>query len=178
MAVACIENLDFLRIPQSAIGAGLAHTVWPGRLQRLTRGCLTGAVGRGFELWVDGGHNEAAAKALAIWAEGEGSGPVHLVVGMMKGKDAAAFFRALAPVVASLYAVPITGQANAWPPQELCQAACDAGIKAMSVSGVPEALAAIGRQHGQPSAPLSRVLVCGSLYLAGQVLAENGESCG
>jgi dihydrofolate synthase/folylpolyglutamate synthase len=176
LALACIENLDALRIPESAIARGLARAIWPGRLQRLTKGRLADALGRGFELWVDGGHNEAAAKAIAAWAEDEGSGPLHLLCGMMKGKDAAAFFRALAPVAASLQAVPIMGEANALPPEALCRAAREAGIEARSAGGPAAALAEIGRRHGGMSARPSRVLVCGSLYLVGRVLVENEES--
>ena len=157
VALACLDALGPPAAPDSAVARGLAAVRWPGRLQR-----LPGAR----ELWLDGGHNPSAGAALARAAAGWTDRPLRLVVGMMQGKDPRRFLAPLALRAASLAAVPIPGQENALPPEEIARAAAALGIPA---STAPSLCAALGE-----AAPRDRVLVCGSLYLVGRALADMG----
>lgn len=151
---------------EDAQAEGLRRVEWPARLQRLTRGPLIGLLPPGSELWLDGGHNEAAGRMLAEqldrWAA-DGR-PTHLVFGMLNSKAADAFLRPLAPRAASLQSIAIPGEPNSFTAEEAARQAPGVVPRAC----LAEALAAL-----PPDEPL-RVLICGSLYLAGRVLAENG----
>jgi dihydrofolate synthase/folylpolyglutamate synthase len=159
-------------VAPEAIARGLVQVEWPARLQRLTRGPLVAALPPDWELWLDGGHNPDAGEALALeaarWARER---PLHLVFGMINTKDIAGFLAPLAPFARSLQALTIPNEANAVPAATLVQAARGLG---MAARPVPDAAAAIDALvAGEASGP-ARVLICGSLYLAGTVLAENG----
>jgi len=156
-----------LAIPEAAYAAGLRSVEWPGRLQRLT-GRLAARLPPGFSLWLDGGHNPGAAAALAAHLAAWADQPLHLVVGMKSGKDIAGFLAPLLPLAASVYAVVEAGQHLAAPLDEVI--AASAG-RARPGPTVVSALAAIGRE-----APPGRVLVCGSIYLAGEVLKQDAPS--
>lgn len=153
-----------LPVPDPALARGAAHAVWPARLQRL-RGRLARMLPDGSELWLDGGHNpgagEALASHLAAWRD-----PVHLVVGMKQSKDPAGFLRTLLPHAATIWAVSEPDQHLALPVEEIVQAS---GGNARPGPRVQDALSAIGRIP-----PVGRVLICGSLYLAGEVLKLDG----
>ncbi len=170
LAIACAEILPDITVPDRAIGEGLVRAVWPGRLQKLTAGPLARILPRDWELWLDGGHNAAAGAALALQARVWREKPLHLIVGMMETKDAEGFLRALAPHSASLRAVAIPGHETCRDPAELAEIARRLGLDAQTCAGVEAALRAIVGQAPQPA----RILITGSLYLAGEVLAENG----
>jgi dihydrofolate synthase/folylpolyglutamate synthase len=127
------------------------------------------AAGLGAELWLDGGHNPAAGTALAEALTRLPPRPLHLVAGMLRTKDSAGFLAPLAAMARDLQAVPIPGEAATLGADETVAAARAAGIAAEAASGVAEAVARIVAQ-----VPQARVLICGSLYLAGRVLRENG----
>ncbi len=167
-ALACAAQLNSFDLDATAQRRGLAEAVWPGRLQRLAGGALLDALPEDWELWLDGGHNTAAAEGLASMAEHWRDKPLHIVYGMMRTKATEAFLRLLAPGAASLSAVPIPGEAGALSADEAAAAARSAGFAAEPFESVAKALAALR------SARPARVLICGSLYLAGRVLAENG----
>jgi len=167
MAIACAENLAGFTVTEAAIAEGLRTAKWPGRLQRLDATCFTNRSTPDVELWLDGGHNPAAANALATCLRSWTDRPLHLVVGMMNGKDPRAFLEPLAPHVAALWAVPIPGETGAHAPGVIADAACALGLPAQTRDSVAAALDVI--PAGSPS---QRVLICGSLYLAGQVLAQ------
>jgi dihydrofolate synthase/folylpolyglutamate synthase len=120
-------------------------------------------------LWLDGGHNPAAGEALAGMARGWRDQPLHLVVGMINTKDVAGFLRPLAPHTASLTALTIPGNPAAVAPEEIASAGRALGLVADTASDATTAL-----KHLATAGPPARVLICGSLYLAGTVLAENG----
>jgi dihydrofolate synthase/folylpolyglutamate synthase len=168
-AIACLENLEGFALPPRAIAAGLRRIEWPARLQRLARGPLVDALPEGAELWLDGGHNPGCGEVLAEAAAGWRDRPLDLVVGMLKTKDTAGFLAPLAPHARRLYAVTIPGEENPLPAEAIAAAARSAGLAAESAPSVAAALAAIAGKGGSP-----RVLICGSLHLAGCVLAENG----
>ncbi|MFO0996880.1 MAG: folylpolyglutamate synthase/dihydrofolate synthase family protein [Alphaproteobacteria bacterium] len=170
MAIACAEHLDGFRIDESAIRTGIAKAVWPARLQRLAGGRLATILPTGWELWLDGAHNPAAGAALAAQAAGWRDRPLHLVVGMLATKDAQRFLEPLAPFTRSLVAVPVPGHAAALPAADVEKLARGLGIQATSAADTGAALYAITAKSPRPG----RILVCGSLYLAGTVLAANG----
>ena len=155
-----------LGIPDAAIARGIATAEWPARLQRLT-GHLASRLPVGWELWLDGGHNpgggEALAAQLAIWRDR----PVHLVVGMKQAKDSAEFLRPMIPLAASLWAVSEPEQHNALPIEAII--AASGGI-ARPGPCITDALRQLPREDGP-----ARVLICGSLYLAGEVLKQDAS---
>ena len=153
-----------LDIPEPAYAAGLRAVEWPARLQRLT-GRLAARLPAGFSLWLDGGHNPGAGAALALHLAGWNDQPLYLVVGMKSGKDIGGFLAPLLPLADSVYAVAEAGQHLAAPLAEIIAAS---GGRAIPGPTVASALAAIGRE-----APPGRVLICGSLYLAGEVLKQD-----
>jgi len=164
-AIAALRELGFGRIEARA---AVTEAEWPARMQRLTRGPLVEAAGP-CELWLDGGHNPAGGEAVAATLAALPRRPTHLVCGMLNTKDVAGYMRPLAGVAQSLTAVAIPGEPNTLPAGDTAAAAASAGLAAATA---PDALAAVGRiAAGQPGA---RILICGSLYLAGQVLRENG----
>ncbi len=168
-AIACLEQLPRLDLPPQALARGLSHIEWPARLQHLTRGPLVALLPPGWELWLDGGHNPAAGAVLAKVAAGWRDRPLDLIVGMLNTKDAAGFLAPLAPHARALRALTIPGEENALPAAAIAAAARASGIAATECAAVEAALRAAIATAGP-----ARVLICGSLHLAGVVLAENG----
>ncbi|MCR5872102.1 hypothetical protein LRS12_16130 [Sphingomonas sp. J344] len=138
-------------------------------MQRLTPGPLHALLPAGAEIWLDGGHNEAAAQSVsATLAQVANGRPAHLILGMLSNKDATGLLAPFAPLAASFTAVPVPGHAH-HDPADLAATARALGIPSTATApDVPTALASI-----QAAAPL--VLILGSLYLAGEVLRENDE---
>ncbi len=167
-AGAAIAGLRLLGLDAAACEAAVSRPEWPARMQRLTRGPLAEAA-PGIELWLDGGHNPGAGEALAATLAGMARRPTHAICGMLNTKDVGGYMRPLAPHLAGLRAVSIPGEKNTLSAAETAAAATAAGIRAETAGTVAEALAAIAAE-----APRARVLICGSLYLAGSVLRENG----
>ncbi|MFL1462387.1 bifunctional folylpolyglutamate synthase/dihydrofolate synthase [Roseococcus sp. DSY-14] len=163
IAIAALRAWNPPWLTDAAIAAGVAAARWPARLQRL-RGHL--APPAPWELWLDGGHNEGAGLALAEALAGWRDAPLHLVVGMKKGKTAAGFLRPLLPLAASVTAVREPGQHLAMEVEDIVAAS---GGRARPGPDVASALARL-RQEEAPG----RILVCGSLYLAGEVLKADG----
>ncbi|MDE2575306.1 MAG: bifunctional folylpolyglutamate synthase/dihydrofolate synthase [Rhodospirillales bacterium] len=145
----------------AALARGVATAQWPARMQRLS-GRLAAKLPSGWELWLDGGHNPGAGVVLAEHLAGWRDRPVHLLVGMKQAKDSAEFLRPLLPHAASLWAVAEPGQHLALPVEAIVAAS---GGVARPGPTVASALAAVARMAGP-----ARVLICGSLYLAGEVL--------
>ena len=172
-----VAALRALGMREPAIARSMTDVEWPARLQRLKSGPLTQIV-EGAELWLDGGHNTAAAAAVAqhLGAMGEDApAPVSLICGMMGSKDAVGFFRAFEGLARRVYAVPIAGEAGAASAEDIASAAVKAGLTARMAGSVEAALRSIAADIKYDFAdPHPRVLICGSLYLAGQVLRENG----
>lgn len=167
-AGAAIMALRHLGFPEAACEAAITRTEWPARMQRLRRGPLPAAAPQA-ELWLDGGHNPAGGEALAATLAQMPRRPTHAICGMLNTKDIAGYLRPLAPHLVHLHAVSIPGEKNTLPAEVTADAALAAGIAASQAEGVAQALAAITATD-----PAARVLICGSLYLAGTVLRENG----
>ncbi len=146
----------------------MQSVVWPGRLQRLEAGPLTAPLKPGQQLWVDGAHNPAAARALAGWVRAQDR-PVHAVLGLLETKDPAGVLEALAPACASLSAVPIPGH-RCFPADGLAAAARAAGVgEAVAAKDLEHALCLTAARAAEGDI----ILICGSLYLIGQALSEN-----
>jgi dihydrofolate synthase/folylpolyglutamate synthase len=158
IAVAAIRASG-LGISDAAIAAGIGSAEWPARMQRL-RGRLAAMLPAGWELWLDGGHNPGGGVALGEHIAGWSDRPVHVIVGMKQAKDSAEFLRPILPHASSLWAVSEPHQHLALPVAAIIEAS---GGVARPGPTVAEALAKL-------SGPPARVLICGSLYLAGEVL--------
>ncbi len=152
---------------QGAIALGLRSARWAGRLQRLARGPLVELLPAGWQLWLDGGHNPAAGEALA--ASVAGMQPLHLIVGMLSTKDEAGFLRPLAPLARRVATVPVPDEPASRDPAEAARLVAGLGFTAEPAADVASALGAIIAREPAPA----RVLICGSLYLAGHVLRSN-----
>ena len=174
LAIAAALALDDPRIGEDAIARGVASADWPARMQRLTLGPYgKAAIDCGADLWLDGGHNPHGARAIAralkdLARDGR---PVTLIAGTLANKDADGFFAALAEpgVVSRVIAVTFDAEAAA-PAARTAEAAGRAGLRAEVASSIPEA---VDRALQGPS---PHVLICGSLYLAGEVLAASEET--
>lgn len=176
-AATAVAALDVLMqqghgITAEHITTGIPKAFWEGRLQPITSEKLMQRLPAGSDLWLDGGHNPAAGEILAKWAQERwGDEPqLHLVCGMLKGKDVRGFLTPLAPLIKHLWAVPIHDEPNALMPGELEHKAVGMGMQANTAHHVREALEKIAVQSGADNP--QHVLICGSLYLVGQVIAE------
>lgn len=160
LALACLRSLG-IAPSQERVAEALRRVSWPARMQPITRGPLLNLLAKGTRLWLDGGHNPHAAEALARALSGR---KIDLVLGMLEGKDAAEYLRLMAPVAASVKAVPIAGEA-CHDPGHLADVARGFELDAAAFPDVQSALA---------TCRAGEVLICGSLYLAGQVLRTSG----
>lgn len=167
-AGAAIAALRALGRDEAACEAAVTRAYWPARMQRLRQGPLVDAAPK-VELWLDGGHNPAGGEAVAATLARMPARETYLVCGMLNTKDVTGYMTPLAPHVTRLHAVSIPGEKNTLPAEVTRDAARAAGIDAVTAGSVAEAIATIAAK-----APDARVLICGSLYLAGTVLRENG----
>ncbi|WP_207623703.1 bifunctional folylpolyglutamate synthase/dihydrofolate synthase [Rhodobacter calidifons] len=167
-AGAALAALRLLGRDEAACEAAVTRAVWPARMQRLRRGPLVDLAPK-VELWLDGGHNPAGGEAVAATLARMPARETHLICGMLNTKDVTGYMRPLAPQVTRLHAVSIPGEKNTLPAEATRDAARAVGISAVTAGSVAEALAEISA-----TTPEARVLICGSLYLAGTVLRENG----
>jgi dihydrofolate synthase/folylpolyglutamate synthase len=174
-AIAALRNSG-IELRRYAVEKGLESVQWPARLQRLSTGALAGRAGQDVELWLDGGHNPSAGAAIAeamADLEERVPRPLVLIVGMLNSKDPVGFLRPFAGLARLVLTVPVPSDA-ARDPVELAEVARRAGMVAEPVYSVEAALTLIAgaRTENLPASP--RVLICGSLYLAGHVLDING----
>jgi dihydrofolate synthase/folylpolyglutamate synthase len=172
LAIAALRAAGF-RLATNAYEQGLQKVDWPARMQRLTTGTLVARAPAGSEIWLDGGHNpdggRIVAAALADLEE-RVSRPVVLIVGMLASKDSEGFLLNFTGLARRLIAVPIASE-KSLPAETIAQTARAIGIAAEASTGVTMALAAIAALDLSPP---PRILITGSLYLAGEVLAANG----
>ncbi len=169
-AIACLEASPDIKVPESAMAAGLGTVRWPARLQRLTRGPLAESLPDGWELWLDGTHNEGGAEVVAATLRAWPRRPFHLVFATQKQRQPQTVFRPFLGLVDSVHGVAIPDLPSSHDPEAIAAAARGLGLPASASPSVTAAVADIVAKGGPPS----RILICGSLYLAGSVLAENG----
>jgi dihydrofolate synthase/folylpolyglutamate synthase len=174
LAIATLRAIDSFKIEPAAFEVGIVHAEWPARMQRLSSGLLIEQAPKGSELWLDGGHNaeggRVAAAALGDLEE-RVSRPLVLVVGMMGNKDAKAFLSNFAGLTRHIIAVPIVDRDGAMPPDLLADATRQLGMRVEIAGSVEAALRLLARLAYEIP---PRILITGSLYLAGQVLSVNG----
>lgn len=178
LAIACLRAIDAFKINMSAFEAGIVNAEWPARMQRLVSGTLVCQGPKGSEIWLDGGHNaEGGRVAAAALGDLEERVPRPLVViaGMMANKDAGAFLANFAGLTRHIMAVRIPGRDNAMLPDRLADAARALGMRVENAASVEAALQALSRLAYEVP---PRILITGSLYLAGHVLAANGTPPG
>jgi dihydrofolate synthase / folylpolyglutamate synthase len=162
-----------LQLPAAAFEQGMIRVDWPARMQRLSQGRLTALIPAESELWLDGGHNADGGRAIAAALadlEERVSRPLVLIVAMLSTKDSTGFLKNFAGLARRVITVPMH-QDKAVPAPELAEIAGNIGIPAMSRDGLESALAVAGNLDLHPA---PRILITGSLYLAGEVLALNG----
>ena len=164
-AIACLRHLGF---GETASEAAVTRVEWPARMQRLRHGPLFDANPKA-DFWLDGGHNAACGEALAETLTRLPARETHLICGMMNTKDISGYLAPLVPHAASLTAISIPGEPNTLPAEETARHARTAGIPTDIAGSVAEAAARITARD-----PQARILICGSLYLAGSVLRDHG----
>ena len=171
-AIRAVKAAGFA-VSDTALEKALAGVEWPGRLQRLTECALVAIAPEKSEIWVDGGHNPGAGQVIAETMAGyeeRDPRPLFLVTGMINTKDPVGYFEPFRGIAERVFTVPIRGSDAGLDPVALAGDAAAAGIEARALSSVAEALAEIG----QIAAGAPRILIGGSLYLVGDVLADNG----
>jgi len=164
LAIAMLRHQDWLRVPATALDSAMGWADWPARLQHLVPGPLVGDR----EVWLDGGHNPAAARQIAAhakrhWTDGR---PLHIIFASLSTKDPAGMLEPFRGIAQSIHTVPIPDHSS-FSPDDLAEIAVDLGFSADAERDVEQALAIV------PSD--ARILIFGSLYLAGAVLAANDQ---
>ncbi len=178
LAIATLRAIETLKIPSAAFEAGIVGAEWPARMQRISSGPLIEWGPPGCEIWLDGGHNADGGRVVAAALgdlEERVSRPLVVIAGMMANKDAGGFLANFAGLTRHIMAVAIPDQANAMPPERLADAARSLGMRVEISAGAEAALRTLaGLAYEIPP----RILITGSLYLAGHVLALNGTPPG
>jgi dihydrofolate synthase / folylpolyglutamate synthase len=178
LAIATLRAQSVFKVDAAAFEAGIVNAEWPARMQRLASGTLLEHAPQGSEIWLDGGHNaeggRVAAAALGDLEE-RVSRPLVVIAGMMANKDAGGFLANFAGLTRHIIAVQIPGRDGAMPPDRLADAARTLGMRVETTSSVEAALRALARLTYEVP---PRILITGSLYLAGHVLAANGTPPG
>ncbi len=174
LAIAMLRHQPYFATSEAALREAMAQADWPARLQRLGPGPLLEMLPYGAELWLDGGHNPAAARAVAdfVAAHVPDTRPLHLVLGLLANKDASGVLQVFRGRALTVHAVPVPGHEH-HPPAALVALAGDTGLPATAAADVSAALGRIG--HGADPACPPVVLILGSLYLAGEVLKTNEQ---
>ncbi|PWG03998.1 bifunctional folylpolyglutamate synthase/dihydrofolate synthase [Sphingosinicella humi] len=174
LAVAMLRHQDAVPIRESGLRAAMGWAEWPARLQRLGTGPLQALLPTDSELWLDGGHNPAAARAIADFfrAHVPAERPFHIVFGLLENKDAPGVLKPFRDRATTIHTIPVPGHAH-HSPASLAATARDAGLNAVPAQDVEDALRWIARHADRAHPPV--VLILGSLYLAGEVLRKNGQ---
>ena len=167
-AGAAVVALRTLGFGDRAVTQAVSKAEWPARMQRLTRGPLAEAAPEA-ELWLDGGHNAAAGQVVADVLAKMPKKPTYLICGMLNTKDPRGFLRPLVDLSEGLTGVSLPSATATFTAEETCEVAEAVGMKADTATSVDAAVAAVVAKN-----PKARILICGSLYLAGDVLARNG----
>ncbi|POO54725.1 bifunctional folylpolyglutamate synthase/dihydrofolate synthase [Agrobacterium rosae] len=174
-AIRAVKAAGF-EVTERMIETAMESVEWPGRLQRIKSGRIVELAPPGSEIWIDGGHNpgagEVISEAMAGFEEKQAR-PLFLIAGMINTKDQVGYFKAFADIAQYVFTVPIHGTDAAIDPVVLAHAVFDAGLVAAPTSSIEEALEELTRRL-VPGKPAPRILIGGSLYLAGNALALNG----
>jgi dihydrofolate synthase/folylpolyglutamate synthase len=174
LAIATLRAIPSLQLPVEAFEKGVCKAEWPARMQRLTSGVLVTLAPPQSEIWLDGGHNADGGRVVAAALgdlEERVSRQLVIIVGMLSNKDAGAFLANFAGMTRHVIAVPIPGHENAYTPAAFADATRHLGMRIETATSVQAALISVaGLAYETPP----RILITGSLYLAGEVLRDNG----
>ncbi|MBP1847196.1 dihydrofolate synthase/folylpolyglutamate synthase [Rhizobium petrolearium] len=174
-AIRAVKAAGFT-VTEAIMEKAMTTVEWPARLQKLTEGNLLGHAPEGSEIWIDGGHNpsggEVIAEAMVAFEERQPR-PLYIIAGMINTKDPVGYFRAFTDIAEHVFTVRIRGSDAALDPVVLAHSAYDAGLVAEPAGSIVEALQEITRRQ-VPGSPPPRILIGGSLYFAGNALADNG----
>lgn len=174
-AIATLRALGIAPSPE-VLAKGINDVQWPARMQRLAPGPVTALAVPGSEVWLDGGHNPGGGEVIATTLadlEERVARPLFLISGMLNTKDPVGYFKPFAGLARHVFTVGINDTPNARPPAELAEAARSAGLSAEPAENIADAMAMIAANWRFEQAP--RILICGSLYLAGEILRENNQ---
>jgi dihydrofolate synthase/folylpolyglutamate synthase len=178
LAIAALRAIDAFKIDTAAFEAGIVNAEWPARMQRLASGALVDQAPSASEIWLDGGHNADGGRVVAAALgdlEERVPRPLVVIVGMMANKDAVAFLANFAGLTRHIIAVQIPDRDSAMPPDRLADAARRLGMRVEISDSVEAALRSLARLAYEVP---PRILITGSLYLAGHVLSANGTAPG
>ena len=162
-----IAAMRELKLSKNAIEYGLKNVAWPARMQRLKRGSLL-EMAKGFELWLDGGHNQAAGKAISSTLNLLPDKQNILICGMLKTKDIVGFLKPFLETIECVCGIPVPGEDSSSSPETIANFADGLGIDSLSAQNVQGALHIIQQKYSK-----GRIIICGSLYLAGDILKNN-----
>jgi dihydrofolate synthase/folylpolyglutamate synthase len=168
-AITAILNLKQFNISDKHIAHGISNSVWPARLQKLLEGTIVSKLPKNWEIWVDGAHNEAAAHVLSIWLDDQPSIPTYMIFGMTKGRNCQQFLSSFIGKIKHLAGVLIEAEPSSYGSEHISSEANKTGIPASNYDSIEEALDSIVKMENSPA----RIIVCGSLYLAGDILYKN-----
>jgi len=174
LAIATLRAQDRFKIPIAAYEIGISRAEWPARMNRLTHGALVDLAPANSEVWLDGGHNPDGGRAVAAAfadLEERVSRPLVMICGMLTSKDCEGFLRNFTGLARRMIAIPVPGVEKSMTTEALADCARGIGLSATSRDTIAEALEAVRKLDLDPP---PRVLITGSLYLAGEVLKQNG----
>ena len=171
LAIAALRSLKDPRITEDHVAEGLQTVTWPARMQRLKGGVLSRILPEGSEIWLDGGHNADAGVVLADTLKAMPPKPLFIIWGMLNTKDATQFFRPLASLAEHVVTLSIPNEANTIPATQLAETVRSLGTQASTADDVTNAV-----RKASSLKPAARILICGSLYLAGHVLAAEQQT--
>jgi dihydrofolate synthase / folylpolyglutamate synthase len=174
LAIAALRAVSAFELVPASFELGIGKTEWPARMQRLVAGPLVALAPKGSEVWLDGGHNADGARAIAnslADLEERVSRPLVLIMGMLASKDCLSFLKNFVGLARCVFCVPISHQQNTLSPETIAETAHALGFPAQPAADLNAALLAVKDLDLNPA---PRILITGSLYLAGAVLAANG----
>ncbi|AZL15234.1 bifunctional folylpolyglutamate synthase/dihydrofolate synthase [Rickettsiales endosymbiont of Stachyamoeba lipophora] len=171
-AITAILNLN-LGINYAQINEGLKKTSWPGRLQQITSGNLRQIIPDDWEVWIDGAHNPGGGQILGVWAyelQQQDPKPLYAILGITRNRDVPSLLQFLAPSITKAFTVYVEDEASSYKSEVLAEKVAAMGIPAEACESLEEAVEKISKEPGP-----ARILLCGSLFLAGMFLRKNGE---
>jgi dihydrofolate synthase/folylpolyglutamate synthase len=168
-AITAAINLKQFNITDEHIAKGLRNAVWPARLQRLNEGAILNMVPESWQIWIDGAHNESGAHVLSVWLEDQPLMPTYMIFGMTKGRNCKIFLEPFVNKIKHLMGVLIEAEPSSYSGEFVSNEAMQMDIDSKAATSIEEAILSIVAMEQLPA----RILVCGSLYLAGDVLFKN-----
>ena len=168
-AITAAINLKEFAISDMQIVRGLENTIWPARLQQLKEGFLKNKIPKNWQIWIDGAHNEAASHVISIWLEDQPLMPTYMIFGMTKGRDCKVFLQNFVGKIKYLIGLLIEAEPSSYNSEFVSSEAKEVGIESIPADSIEDAIDKIISMETSPA----RILVCGSLYLAGDVLYRN-----